>query len=94
MWDMENEPLDILKFPCDFPLKVIGVYNEVDDFETFALEIINRHVPELDPTLISRRLSNGGKYVALSVNFVAQSREQVDQLYIELGSHKRVLMIL
>jgi len=43
---------------------------------------------------ITSRVSGGDKYRSVSFEFIAESREQVDALYVELSSHKRVLMIL
>jgi putative lipoic acid-binding regulatory protein len=47
----------------------------------------------LEENIVSR-LSNNNHYRSVSFHFIAQSREQVDALYAELSSHKRVLMIL
>ena len=88
--DDENTPL--VEYPVFFPMKVIGL--DEDDFETFVLEIIRRHVPELLEENITSCLSSGNKYRSVSVQFMAESRAQVDALYAELGSHKRVLVIL
>jgi putative lipoic acid-binding regulatory protein len=81
-----------LKFPVDFPLRIIGVNEE--GFKPMVLEILHRHVPDLDETTIHQRLSNRGKYCSVSVRFVAQTRQQVDELYSELGRNKNVKCIL
>ena len=86
----DSEPL--IEYPIHFPLKVIGV--DECNFETFVVEIVRRHVPELLEENITSRLSNGSKYRSVSLEFIAQSRAQMDALYAELSSHKRVLMIL
>jgi len=86
----ENQP--VIEYPILFPLKVIGL--DEDDFAEFAIEIVRRHVPELLEENITSRLSGGDKYRSVSFEFIAVSREQVDALYVELSSHKRVLMIL
>ena len=86
----ENQP--VIEYPILFPLKVIGLDEE--DFAEFAIEIVRRHVPELLEENITSRLSGGDKYRSVSFEFIAVSREQVDALYVELSSHKRVLMIL
>jgi hypothetical protein len=86
----ENPPA--LKYPIPFPLNVIG--NDEPDFEDFVVEIVRRHIPELLEENITSRLSNGSKYRSVKFLFIAESREQVDALYAELSSHKRVLMIL
>jgi hypothetical protein len=89
---MIDEPQPLVEYPILFPLKVIGVDEE--DFETFVVEIVRRHVPELLEENIISRLSNGNKYRSVSFEFIAESRAQMDALYSELSSHKRVLMIL
>ena len=81
-----------LQYPILFPLKVTGL-NE-PDFEDFVIEIVRRHIPELLEENITSKLSNGNKYLSVSFSFIAESRAQVDALYSELSSHKRVLMIL
>jgi len=89
---MTDSPEPLVEYPILFPLKVIGV--DEKDFETFVVEIVRRHVPELLEENITSRLSNGSKYRSVSLEFIAQSRAQMDALYAELSSHKRVLMIL
>ena len=86
-----NQPVEV-KYPISCPLKVIGL--DEPDFEEFAIEIVRRHVPDLLEENILSRLSNGNKYRSVSFQFIAESRAQVDALYAELSSHKRVLMIL
>jgi putative lipoic acid-binding regulatory protein len=81
-----------LEYPISFPIKVIGL--DEPDFEEFTVEIVRKHVPDLLEENIISRLSNGNKYRSVSIQFIAESRAQVDALYAELGSHKRVLMIL
>jgi putative lipoic acid-binding regulatory protein len=82
----------LLEFPCDFPLKAIGT--GVEDFEGLVLEIVRKHVPGLEPVSATTRPSAGGKYLAVTVTFVAESQAQLDALYSELGQQPRVLMLL
>lgn len=81
-----------LNFPCEYPVKVIGL-NE-NDFAAFAKEIITRHIPGLPAEAYLLRNSSAGKYLSISVTFIAQSRAQIDGLYKELGAHKRVLIAM
>ncbi len=87
----ENSRPD-LEFPLLIPLRVIG--ENLEDFQPFVIEIVRRHVPDLLEENIVHTISGGAKYRSVSVEFIAQSREQVDTLCAELASHKRVLMIL
>jgi putative lipoic acid-binding regulatory protein len=80
------------EFPCSFPIKVFG--RDEDEFEALVISIIRHHVPELHPENVSSRLSDGGKYLAVTATFIANSRDQLDALYMELSAHDRVLMVL
>lgn len=81
-----------IEYPIIFPLKVIGL--DKLDFESFVVEIVRRHVPDLLEENIISHLSNGNRYRSVTFEFMAQSRAQLDALYAELSSHQRVLMIL
>ena len=81
-----------MEFPMDFPLKAIG--SGTEDFEQFVVEIVRRHLPDGAPTTTTSRLSEGGNYLAVTVSFTATNRAQLDDIYRELSSHKRVKMLL
>lgn len=87
----EEQPLG-LQYPCSFPIKVVGDHET--DFDEVICAILLKHVPELDIAAITYRDSSGGKFRALSSTFTAQSREQLDALYIELGKHPYVRYII
>ena len=89
---MTEEPESLLRYPIEFPLKVIGA--DGPDFEPFVVEIVRRHVPDLLEENIISHFSKGDKYRSVNFLFIAESRAQVDALYAELSSHERVLMIL
>jgi hypothetical protein len=89
---MSDSEITLLEFPCEFPLKAIG--REPESFEAFVLEIVHKHVLNLDDSATTSRLSNGGKYLAVTVTFTAESKAQLDALYSELSTHQRVVMLL
>jgi putative lipoic acid-binding regulatory protein len=89
---MEKTDKPQLEFPLVYPLRIIG--KNQDDFQPFVLEIVRRHVPDLLEENILYTLSKEEKYGSVSIEFLAQSREQVDALCAELGSHERIMMIL
>ncbi len=74
-----------------FPLKVIG-RNEAD-FEQFVVSVVQSHVP-LSERTVSSRLSKEGKFLAVTVTFMAESRAQLDAIYQELKDSGRVLVAL
>jgi putative lipoic acid-binding regulatory protein len=82
----------LLKFPCSFPLKVIG--KDENDFEMFVVSIVRKHVPLVKKSDVANRSSDSGKYLAVTITFVAESKEQIDALYEELQAHERVIVVL
>lgn len=82
----------LLKFPCDFPLKVMGRRSE--DFRSIVLRIVQKHAGAIDAARIEERPSRDGNYLSLTCTFAAESREQLDALYQELTTCERVLVVL
>lgn len=89
---MTEKEESLLKFPCDFTLKVFGLHS--DEFEANVLMIINKHAPNLSGRAIQTRASQHGKYCALSITVHVDSREQLDNIYRELSSSPHVIMVL
>lgn len=83
---------DILKFPCDFPLKIIGK-NE-NNFEQYAFQFVREFVPELPFEALKSRPSSSGTYLSVTMTFTARSRAQVDSIYQAMADHKRILFAL
>ena len=88
---MSEQPLGFV-FPCSFPLKAFG--HDRDDFEALVVSLVRRHVSADEELVVSSRQSHGGKYLAVTVTFMAQSRQQLDGVYLELSQNERVLMTL
>tara|TARA_B100000029_G_scaffold404571_1_gene404642 strand:+ start:119 stop:391 length:273 start_codon:yes stop_codon:yes gene_type:complete len=82
----------IIKFPCQFPIKVMGIAS--DNFHIVIFDIIKKHVSDLSEEAIKSRLSKKGNYVSVTVTIEAESREQLDNIYYDLTEHKMVLMAL
>jgi hypothetical protein len=82
----------LLRFPCDFPVKVMG--RAVPGFEALVVGIVRRHAPDLGEGAVSSRGSSGGRYLALTLTVRAESRAQLDAIYRELSAHPDVLMSL
>lgn len=89
---MPDERPTAFEFPCPFPIKVIGKVDE--HFEEMVFEVIRAHVPAVQKEWMSVRQSSGGKYLSVTLTFVAQSQHQLDELYRDLGRQPGVVMIL
>lgn len=88
----DPKPETLLEFPCDFPIKAFG--HDRDDFAALVAEIIRRHAPDIDDTAIASRPSKGGKYLAVTVTIRAESKAQLDAIYLDLTARTEVVMAL
>lgn len=86
------ERLNLLEFPCDFPLKIMG--KRVDEFAQVIGELVREHAPEFDMATMEMRPSSSGKYLGLTCTINATSQEQLDNLYRALTGHPLVSVVL
>ena len=85
-------PADLLQFPMDFPVKVMG--KRTDDFADAIVAIVRQHAPGFDPATLEMRVSRNGNYLSVTATIRAESRPQLDALYRELTSHPLVSVVL
>mgnify|MGYP000175272806 CR=1 FL=1 len=81
-----------LKFPCRFPIKVFG--NAEEDFLGHAHKLVKKHVPELALEHCHITKSSKGRFVSVTIDIMADSREQLDAIYAELKADERVMAML
>ena len=82
----------LLEFPCDFPIKAMG--KSEDNFDALVVGIVRRHCPDLLEGAVKSRLSRKGNYVSVTVTIQAESRSQLDNIYMDLTANEKVLMAL
>jgi len=82
----------LFEFPCQFPIKAMGLTCE--ELEIAVLEIINRNVDDLCEGALCLKPSKNGKYTAITVTITAQSKAQLDAIYMELTACKYVSIAL
>jgi uncharacterized protein len=88
----ENAQQELLTFPTDYPIKVVG--RPSPEFRARIHAIFIRHVPNVETDRITERLSENGNFVSISYIIVAESREQIIALATDLKAAEGVLMIL
>ena len=89
---MENEESPKIEFPCQYPIKVMGL--DVDGYSDAVIEIIRRHAPDLQDEDISFRPSRHGKYLAVNVVINASGVDQIEDIFNDLKASGRVAMVL
>ena len=81
-----------LTFPCTFPVKAMG--KSSPELDLIVIEIVRRHSPNLGEGALKSRASKGGNYTAITVMVEAQSRQQLDAIYLDLNRSPHILMTL
>jgi putative lipoic acid-binding regulatory protein len=82
----------LIEYPSQFPIKVMG--EQVDGFVHAMTAIAAQFDPTFDASTVELRPSKGGKYLGITLNITATSREQLDELYRTLSTHPMVKMAL
>lgn len=90
--DTHNTPASAIDYPCEFPIKAMGLASA--SLHLAILDIVQRHAPEADDSMLKSRPSSNGKYLSVTVTITAQSREQLDAIYTDLTACELVLMAL
>lgn len=89
---MSNDKNQLWNFPCQFPIKIMG--KATDEFKTFVINTLHKHVPNLAEDAIEVRHSENGNYLSITITVEANSKEQLDAIYCELTGSPLVLMAL
>ena len=88
----EEAPEELLKFPTDYPIKVVG--RPSAEFRARIHAIVIKHVPDVETDRITERLSENGNFLSISYMIVAESKEQVVALAKDLTAAEGVLMVI
>ena len=89
---MQTPEESLLTFPCDFPIKVMG--RAEPGFDLLVVELVRRHAPDLTEGAVTSRESQGGKWISVTVMLRAESKAQLDAIYLDLTAHEKVVMAL
>jgi len=97
----------LLEFPCQFPIKAMGKASAPahapylhpcrqnhQEFDLLVIEIVRRHVTDINENAVTTRPSKDGNYIAVTVIIEASSKQQLDAIYQDLTDHPHVLMAL
>jgi putative lipoic acid-binding regulatory protein len=90
--DISGDGEELLKFPVDYPIKVVG--RRSDTLRATIDSIVKQHVPDLDPSQISERASKEQHFISITYTINAKSREQVVALATALQASKDVIMLI
>ena len=86
------EAPSLIEYPSRFPVKVMGA--NAPGFEQAVVDIAMQFDPAYDRGTLQVRPSRGGRYLGLTLDITATSREQLDALYRALSTHPMVKVVL
>ena len=89
---MTTETDELFDFPCDFPIKIMGRCD--CELETLVVDIVKKHIEDEAVNNVTARPSGKGNFISVTVIIKAHSREQLDNIYLELTAREEVLMAL
>ncbi len=89
----ELEHDSCIEYPCDFPIKAMGRAEVCDDFEALVVSLVRKHA-DFGEGAVKSRPSKNGNFIAVTVTVHATSRQQLDNIYLELTGSDEVLMAL
>ena len=89
---MAEEQKELLTFPTDYPIKIVG--RPSAEFRARIHAVVIKHAPDVETDRISERLSENGNFLSISYTIVARSREQVVALAKDLTATEGVLMVI
>ncbi len=92
MFSMDGKSKKLLDFPCSYPLKAIG--KNTNELYSTVSAIIEKHVSDSSGIAYAGRVSSGDKYHSITATYLAESQEQLTEIYRELNDHRLVLMTL
>ena len=81
-----------MKFPSNFPIKIIGNNNEL--FLTEIVDIICKYYPAIEKNSINTQTSKKSNYLAISALLYVYDQITIDALYKDLMQHPDTQMVL
>lgn len=82
----------LFEFPTAFPVKAVG--RNVEGFRGLVVEIVAEHATYELLGEVREQVSKNGRFISITVTFEAQSKDQVDSIYLALNAHDQVMMVL
>ena len=92
MSDDKPEQEQLLQFPCSFPIKVMG--RDKTGFRNTVVEIVKKYASDIGEDDVRIAPSSKGNFVSVTITVLADSREQLDNIYRDLTAHDDVLFSL
>lgn len=87
MTEQDESPIS---YPCVFPIKAMGLSDCA--LENILYDAIKPHDPSLERGQIKSKESSKGRYVSVTLQINAVSREQLDNIYQSITDLDEVIV--
>jgi hypothetical protein len=87
-----EENIPKIEFPCDYPIKAIGV-NHVN-LKSIVLDIVRIHAPDIDDSLVVLNPSRNGTFVSVRFSIFATGEQQLKCIHQDLIASEHIKMVL
>ncbi|MCK9194458.1 MAG: DUF493 domain-containing protein [Nevskia sp.] len=81
-----------LVYPCEFPLKIF--VHPDPETEARIAELAHAQLAVGATITVTRRMSSGGKYAALTLNFIAEDAAHLDRVIKAVTADPGVILAL
>ena len=89
---MMEETAPKIEFPCDYPIKAIGV-NHVD-LKKIVMDIVREHAPDVDDSVVVLNPSRNGNFVSVRFSIFASGEQQLKCIHQDLIASEHIKMVL
>ena len=89
---MQEPEAPKIEFPCDYPIKVLGVSS--DTFESVVLAVFECHAPGFNRQNITGKASSKATFTSLTITITATGSDQLEALHKDLLATGHVKMVI
>ena len=89
---MTEQQAPQIEFPCDYPIKVMGEAHT--ELHQHVLQVMERHAPVFDQSKVTVRDSSKGKWQSITLVITATGKPQLEAIFADLKTSRRVKMVL
>jgi len=87
-----TDTIQAYEFPCSLSIKVIG--DDYDDYLQFVIDAVLDITGKVEVSEVTSRKSAGDKYLAVTIPFIAQNREQLEAVYQTINDDQRTKFVI
>ncbi|MFC3907595.1 YbeD family protein [Legionella dresdenensis] len=87
-----NDKTTYMEFPCNFPIKIIGI--KTDTFVEDISALVRKYFPDTLNEAITFKDSDAGNYTSITATVLAHDQLTLDALYGELTKYPGIKMVL